>query len=230
MQGHRASRLQTRLRSLAAEITRALLHLRTLKSKRAQGRPGADRHPRSAARNAHAGRTAQQHTGDADHSAFPARWSDGLCRALPGAELSFGLPRRSNWMMPSTRLGSRASSIRLDRSNDGQDHTVLPYARPAMSPAVFPALYTEPETYRRDEPSSAVVRTKLGLTGTTRPARASRADAAASTASPARDQDDDEIAPLGEPGWTTHTPKPNFGKVEYFRSEGLTEGDTGKVP
>ena len=63
-----------------------------LKSKRAQGRPGAGSHPRSAARNAHAGRTAQQHTGGADHSAFPARWSDGLCRDLPGAELSFWPP------------------------------------------------------------------------------------------------------------------------------------------
>ena len=30
--------------------------------------------------------TAQQHTGEAQHTAFPARWSDGLCRALPGAE------------------------------------------------------------------------------------------------------------------------------------------------
>src|SRR3954469_8247492 len=49
-------------------------------------------HPRSAARNAHAGRTAQQHTGGANHSAFPARWSDGLFRALPGAELSFWPP------------------------------------------------------------------------------------------------------------------------------------------
>ena len=43
-------------------------------------------HPRSAARKAHAGRTAQQHTGGANHSAFPAQWLDGLCRALPGAE------------------------------------------------------------------------------------------------------------------------------------------------
>src|SRR4051812_3949373 len=25
-----------------------------------------------------------------------------------------------------------------------------------------------------------------------------------------------------EPGWTTHTPFPNFGKVEYFCGEGLT--------
>src|SRR4051794_8268676 len=31
-------------------------------------------------------KTAQQHTGVANHSAFPARWLDGLCRALPGAE------------------------------------------------------------------------------------------------------------------------------------------------
>src|SRR3954447_13873958 len=30
--------------------------------------------------------TAQQHTGIANHSAFPAQWLDGLCRALPGAE------------------------------------------------------------------------------------------------------------------------------------------------
>src|SRR3954462_5340290 len=36
-----------------------------------------------------------------------------------------------------------------------------------------------------------------GLTGTTRPARTSHADAAASTASPARNQDDNEIAPQG---------------------------------
>jgi hypothetical protein len=39
----------------------------------------------------------------------------------------------------------------LDRGNDGQDHTVLPYARPAMSPQYSRALSTEPETYERDE-------------------------------------------------------------------------------
>jgi len=146
----RASRLQTRLLVLAARFARVLLSFLAPKGRgRREGRvPTGTRGP---LREMHAGRTAQQHTGGADHSAFPARWSDGLCRALPGAELSFGLPRRSNWMMPSTRLGSRTSSIRLDRSNDGQDHTVLPYARPAISPAVFPAPSTRPETYRRDE-------------------------------------------------------------------------------
>ncbi|WP_210169292.1 hypothetical protein, partial [Bradyrhizobium sp. Leaf396] len=30
-----------------------------------------------------------------------------------------------------------------------------------------------------------------------------------------------------EPGWATHTLFPNFGKAEYFRARGLTEGDTG---
>jgi hypothetical protein len=33
--------------------------------------------------------TAQQHTGVAEHSAFPAQWVDGLCRALLGDEFPF---------------------------------------------------------------------------------------------------------------------------------------------
>jgi len=36
--------------------------------------------------------------------------------------------------MLSARLGSHTPPRKLDRSNDGQDHTVLPYARPAISP------------------------------------------------------------------------------------------------
>src|SRR4051794_39613206 len=32
-----------------------------------------------------------------------------------------------------------------------------------------------------------------------------------------------------EPGWATHTPFPNFGKVEYFCGGGLTGGDTEEV-
>ena len=42
-------------------------------------------------------------------------------------------------------------SATLDRSNDGQDHTVLPYARPAMSPQYSLTPSTAPETYERDE-------------------------------------------------------------------------------
>ncbi len=149
--------------------------------------------------NAHAGRTAQQHTGVADHSAFPAQWLDGLCRDLPGADHSSWPPSPFELTMPSARLGSRTSSNGL---------TVAGNLRARRS-------LTAPSSARG-----------LGLTGTTRPARASRADAAASTASPAREHDDFTSPLLGEPGWATHTPKPNFGKVEYFRARGLTRGDT----
>ncbi|WP_373692561.1 aminotransferase class V-fold PLP-dependent enzyme [Bradyrhizobium sp. WBOS02] len=57
----------------------------------------------------------------------------------------------ANWMMQSARLGSLAPPRKLDRSNDGQDHTVLPYARPALSPQYFQPCRRSCETYRRDE-------------------------------------------------------------------------------
>src|SRR3569833_301285 len=112
----------------------------------------------------------------------------------------FGLPRRSNWMMPSTRSGSRASSNDLTVATTART-TRFCRTRVRWSPHYLPALSTLPEECGETNftaPSSA---RSLGLTGTTRPARTSHADAAASTASPARDQDDLEIAPLGEPGW-----------------------------
>ncbi|RTE94868.1 hypothetical protein D6B98_03615 [Bradyrhizobium sp. LVM 105] len=148
--------------------------------------------------NAHAGRTAQQHTGVANHSAFPARWSDGLCRALPGAELSFWPPSPFELAMPSARLGSRASSIRLDRSNDGQDHTVLPYARPAMSPQSSQPCRRSRKLTGETKPDSAVrLHAATGSQGLPALPAPSRADAAASTASPAREIDDRKIAPPG---------------------------------
>ena len=77
--------LQAQLRSLAAHLARALLaFLAPTKRGRREGQvPTGTRGP---LRKRHTQKTAQQHTGVADHSAFPARWSDGLCRALPGAE------------------------------------------------------------------------------------------------------------------------------------------------
>src|SRR3954470_16422912 len=89
--------------------------------------------------------TAQQHTGVANHSAFPARWLDGLCRALPGAE--FSLASLASQKSPTPRRLTRMPHPQeLGRSNDGQDHTVLPYARPAISPPVSTALCTLPPT------------------------------------------------------------------------------------
>ncbi len=119
---------------------------------------------------------------------------------------------------------------RLDRSNDGQDHTVLPYARPALSPQYFqPCRRSRKLTGETNLAAPFVCTRDSGSQGLPALPAPSRADAAASTASPARDQDDLEIAPLGEPGWATHTLKPNFGKVEYFCKDGLTEADTGVI-
>jgi len=64
---------QTRLLLLAAQFARALLRRFTLKSKRAQGRLGADLAPAVRCAKSTRRKTAQQHTGGANHSAFPAR-------------------------------------------------------------------------------------------------------------------------------------------------------------
>ena len=62
------------------------------------------------------------------------------------------LPRKSRTPRRLTRMPPPQE---LDRSNDGQDHTVLPYARLACSPHDLPALSTLPEECWRDEPNSA---------------------------------------------------------------------------
>jgi hypothetical protein len=167
--------LQSRLPVLAAQIARALPGLCPLLSKRAQGRPGADLAPAVCCAKMVRRKTAQQHTGGANHSAFPAQWFDGLCRALPGAEflLASLAPRIGDAVDP---VGRSTPPQQLGRSNDGQDHTVLPYARPACSPHYLPGLSTLPEECRRDEPQQRRSSTRgFGLTGTTRPARYHRA-------------------------------------------------------
>src|SRR3954466_13503423 len=99
-------------------------------------------------------KTAQQHTGVANHSAFPAQWLDGLCRALPGAELSFWPPSPRELTMLSARLGSQTPPRKLDRSNDGQDHTVLPYAS-------APLVRTWPRAHRDYPPCPHLSHTTL---------------------------------------------------------------------
>ncbi|MHC2586511.1 hypothetical protein ACVIG9_000567 [Bradyrhizobium ottawaense] len=185
---------QTHLRGLAADFARALLQLSTLQSKRAQGRPGASSHPRSAARNAHAERTAQQHTGGAEHSAFPARWSDGLCRALPGAELSF-------WPPSPREL----------------DDAVCPVgARSHLRGSLTVATTARTTRFCRTR-SASLVRTRFRAHRDDPPCPLPfRADAAASTATRLAKRDDARSPLKVKPGWTTHTSKPNFGKVEYF--------------
>ncbi|MCS3760201.1 hypothetical protein GGE24_001223 [Bradyrhizobium centrosematis] len=82
---------------------------------------------------------------------LPCTMVGRLMPRSPGSRTFLWPPLPFELTMPSTRLGSRASSNRLDRSNDGQDHTVLPYARPALSPQYFQPRRRSYETYRRDE-------------------------------------------------------------------------------
>ena len=70
-------------------------------------------------------KNAHEHTGSAEHPAFPAQWFYGLCRALPGDE--FVLSPSLRIMADRARLG-RFRLRQLDTSNGCQDHTVLPYA------------------------------------------------------------------------------------------------------
>jgi len=89
---------------------------------------------------------------------------------------SFWPPSLSRNSPAPRRLTRSPHPQELGRSNDGQDHTVLPYARPAISLAVLPALSTKPEAYKRDEPVSAVrPRDVLGSRRAIRPAPAIRA-------------------------------------------------------
>src|SRR3954471_12196526 len=63
----------------------------------------------------------------------------------------------------------------LDRSNDGQDHTVLPYARPAISPQFFQPCRQSRKLTDETKPSSTARRHEaLGSRRAIRPAHTSR--------------------------------------------------------
>jgi hypothetical protein len=124
-------------------------------SKRAQGRPGAGSHPRSAARNAHAGKP---------HSSIqvvpitrPSLRDGRTAYAVISREPNFPLASLA------VRIGDAVHPVglarifeRLDRSHDGQDHTVLPYARPAMSPQYSRPCRRSRKLTGETKPSSAV--------------------------------------------------------------------------
>ena len=198
---------QTRLRILAAHFARALLRRFTLLSKRAQGRPGAGWHPRSAARKAHAERTAQQHTGGANHSAFPARWLDGLCRALPGAEFVLASLALANSTTPSPverdcrlrkglTVATTARTTRFCRTHGSPFAAVSQPCRRSRKlqtrrSLAAPLVGTKPRAHGEQSalPMASHARTLP------RPPQARLANMT-TTRSPLKD----------EPGWATHTP------------------------
>src|SRR4051812_48920037 len=74
---------------LAARNGRVLLRSVAPLPGKGAGKTGCRRAPAVRCAKMVRRKTAQQHTGDAEHSAFPAQWVDGLWRALPGDEFLF---------------------------------------------------------------------------------------------------------------------------------------------
>ena len=87
---------------------------------------------------AHANAQAGQQVGR-KHPAFPARWFDGLC-ALSPEPSSFWPPSPRELAMSRDPVEPRPISARLDRSNDGQDHALSPYAAARLRPRASPDL------------------------------------------------------------------------------------------
>ncbi len=188
----------TRLRILAAQFARALPRHSTLKAKRAQGRPGADLAPtvRCAKGSAKEPHSSIQVVPITRPSLRDGRTAYAALSREPSSLWPPSPPRNS----PAPRRLTRSPPPQeLDRSNDGQDHTVLPHARPAFFAAGFDDVVhvaAAPLARRAcQRRSSARYR---GLTESNPPCpRPLAPDTAASTASPARENDDLMIAPQG---------------------------------
>ncbi|MFK4727318.1 hypothetical protein ABIE89_008418 [Bradyrhizobium niftali] len=89
---------------------------------------------------------------------------------------SFWPPSPSRNSPASRRLTRLPHPQELDRSNDGQDHTVLPYARPAISPRFSQPCRRSRKPAGETNLSAPFVRTKpWGSRRAIRPARNSRA-------------------------------------------------------
>src|SRR5258708_33373512 len=119
--------LQTHLRVLAADFARALLHLATLSIQEGAGKAGCRLAPTVrcalvAQKEFHSGIQVKPNTRPSLRSGLTAY------AVLSREPSSFWPPSPRELMAQSTRLGSLAPPQELDRSDDGQDHTVLPYA------------------------------------------------------------------------------------------------------
>ncbi|MGY4330586.1 hypothetical protein ACVWWG_005003 [Bradyrhizobium sp. LB7.2] len=143
---------------------------------------------------------------------------------------SFWPPSPSRKSRTPRRLTRMPHPQKLDRSNDGQDHTVLPYARFACRHRFRRRCARCRRPDDETNLTAPLVGTKFWAHGE-QSALPALSHPTLSRPPQARLYDHhDTWSPLkGEPGWATHTPKPNFGKAEYFRAGGLTGGDTDAV-
>src|SRR6266700_3407966 len=156
--------LQTHLRIPAADFARALLRLSTLSIQEGAGKAGCRLAPTVRCAKAHA---EELHSGiQVKPNTRPSLRSGLTAYAVLSREPnSFWPPSPPRKSRTPRRLTRMPPPRKLDRSNDGQDHTVLPYARLTCSPHYLPALSTLPEECWRDEPDSAArLARSLGLT------------------------------------------------------------------
>ena len=149
---------------LAAHFARALLRRSALEAKRAQGRPGADLAPavrcaKGSARKPHSSIQVVPIT-------RPSLRSGRTAYAVLSREPNSFWPPSSLRKSPAPRRLTRLPhSQALDRSDDGQDHTVLPYVRPAISPQFFQPCRRSRKLTDETKPSSAAHPARsLGLT------------------------------------------------------------------
>ena len=136
--------------------------------------------------------SAQRHTGEAKHPAFPAQWLYGLCRALLGERCTLAPVALRLTMRAPGRAAT--SPQRLTPACGRQDHTILPYAdhtgRACDVPrSRFPALRSPSHQCGPRPPPSRPAFVTIAI----RPSSLGRSEA-------------------------THTSFPNFCKVEYFWS------------
>jgi len=166
---------QTHFRILAAHSARALLNLLPLLSQEGAGKAGCRLAPTVrcalvAQKELHSGIQVKPNTRPSLRSGLTAY---AVLSREPSSFWPPSPPRKSRTPRRLTRM---PPPRKLDRSNDGQDHTVLPYARLTCSPHYLPALSTLPEECWRDEPNSVARRHEAsGSRRAIRPARTSRA-------------------------------------------------------
>jgi len=153
-------------------------------------------HPRSAAQNAE-NRTAAYRW--CRSLGLPCAMVGRLMPCSPGSRVPSGLPRPRRIHRRPRRLTQMPPPQELDRSNDGQDHTVLPYARPAISPQFFQPCRRSRKPTDETKPSSAVrPRDAQGSRRAIRPAPSySRPTLPRPPQARARERDDHTIAPQG---------------------------------
>ena len=164
---------------------------------------------------------AQQHTGGPD---IRPSLRDGLTAYAerPRGAMPFYPRRLANWRCASPGWACRIFA-RFGRSNDGQDHPVLPYAAARMSPQGFPARARGRKNVGETDLQRRSSARGFGLTGSA----ALPAPLAPTLPRPPHPNPrvvTIAIRPSDRAGWPKHAIIPNSCKANYFETKALTRG------